>query len=84
MTQCIAEAVRSGFKLGTGTPLPNENMPLKKKEKKKKVKKAPENSTRKLAKDQANISPQGSLKFNLILAESLHTASEWGVLIQPL
>lgn len=56
--------------------------PLKKKE--KKVKKAPENSTRKLAKDQANISPQGSLKFNLILAESLHTASEWGVLIQPL
>lgn len=57
--------------------------PLKKKEKKK-VKKAPENSTRKLAKDQANISPQGSLKFNLILAESLHTASEWGVLIQPL
>lgn len=29
MTQCIVEAVRSGFKLGTGTPpLPNENMPL--------------------------------------------------------
>lgn len=83
MTQCIAEAVRSGFKLGTGTPLPNENMPLKKKKQKKKSK-APENSTRKLAKDQANISPQGSLKFNLILAESLHTASECGVLIQPL